>query len=174
MSSNPATFKFPAQITALTAIGKPYDVADPAVPNLLLRVGPTGTKRWLFRYQWRKKQTRISIGHFPDVGLAEARERAIVHQNQIKRGIDPRATQRDSAGRSREIKATLVAQASASSCEAASPLALAQPVDDPRSIPKPDDPADKHSVHFLAYEYVEFWSSTSSASEKAPGKWFAF
>jgi hypothetical protein len=71
MSSNPGTFKFPAQITALSPIGKSYDIADPAVPNLLLRVGPTGTKRWLFRYQWRRKQTRISIGHFPDVGLAE-------------------------------------------------------------------------------------------------------
>jgi len=100
MSSSPATFKFPAQIAAFTAIGKPYDVADPVVPNLLLRVGPTGTKRWLFRYQWRKKQTRISIGHFPDVGLAAACERAIKHQNQIKDGIDPRATEREIAGRS--------------------------------------------------------------------------
>ena len=87
MSSNPTTFKFPAQITALSPTGKSYDVADPAVPNLLLRVGPTGSKRWLFRYQWRRKQTRISIGHFPDVGLAEAREQAIKHQNQIKDGF---------------------------------------------------------------------------------------
>ena len=52
MSSNPGTLKFlPAQIAALNPSGKPYDVADPAVPNLLLRLGPTGTKRWLFRYQ---------------------------------------------------------------------------------------------------------------------------
>jgi len=42
MSSNPATFKFPAQITALTTIGKPYDVSDPAVPNLLLGFARTG------------------------------------------------------------------------------------------------------------------------------------
>jgi integrase len=27
----------------------------------------------------------------------------------------------------------------------------------PLSIPKPDDPTDKHSVQFLAYEYVEFY-----------------
>jgi len=157
MSSNPATFKFPAQITALIPTGKPYDVADPAVPNLLLRVGPTGTKRWLFRYQWRRKQTRISIGHFPDVGLAEARERAIKHQNQIKDGIDPRATEREIAGRIPSRKP--VARPVPASSEAASPKALAPATraDDPLSIPKPDDPADKHSVHFLAYEYVEFY-----------------
>ena len=35
-------------LTALPATGSSYDVSDAAVPRLLLRVGPVGTKRWLF------------------------------------------------------------------------------------------------------------------------------
>jgi hypothetical protein len=170
MSSNPGTFKFPAQITVLSPTGKSYDVADPAVPNLLLRVGPTGTKRWLFRYQWRRKQTRISIGHFPDVGLAEAREQAIKHQNQIKDGIDPRATERGIAGRSMGRKP--VDRPAPASFEAVSPQALAPATaaDAPLSIPKPDD--RRTSTAFISSP-TNTWSSTSSANEKAAGRWFA-
>lgn len=158
MSSNPGTLRlFPAQISALPPRGKPYDVADPAVPNLLLRVGPTGTKRWLFRYQWKRKQTRISIGRYPDVGLAEARERAIAHQNQIRRGIDPRATERDIARRSKGARASVGPTSASLVAALIGDLAPATPKDDPLSIPKPEDPADKHSIHFLAYEYVEFY-----------------
>jgi hypothetical protein len=51
-----------------------------------------GTRRWLFRYQWKRKRTRIAIGDFPEIGVAQARERAITHQNQINCGIDPRVT----------------------------------------------------------------------------------
>jgi hypothetical protein len=137
MSSNPGTPRFlPAQISALNPTGKPYDVADPAVPNLLLRVGPTGTKRWLFRYQWKTKQTRISIGHFPDVGLAEARERAITHQNQINRGIDPRATERHVSGQPKPRTAIIGETAARSEPDSPRALAPATLVDDPPVHPQ--------------------------------------
>jgi hypothetical protein len=51
------------------------------------------------------------------------RERAIKHQNQIKDGIDPRATEREIAGRSPGRKP--VARPVPASSEAASPKALA-------------------------------------------------
>jgi hypothetical protein len=98
MSSNPTVLKFsPVQIAALKPIGKQYDVSDPAIPNLLLRVGPRGTKRWLFRFQWKKERTRIALGPFPQIGLAHARELAIANQNLIDRGIDPRQALRENA-----------------------------------------------------------------------------
>jgi hypothetical protein len=34
-----------SQLTALRPTGRSFDVADPAVPGLLLRIGPKGTKR---------------------------------------------------------------------------------------------------------------------------------
>jgi hypothetical protein len=83
-----AKFKFsPAQTAALKPTGKPYDISDPAVPNLLPRVGPKGTKRWLFRFHWKNKQTRLAIGNFPKIGLAQAREGAIARQNRSTAGL---------------------------------------------------------------------------------------
>jgi len=62
---NRATFKFTTmQLAALRPTGKPHDIADPAVAGLLVRVGPSGTKRWLFRYQWNGERTV----HSGDIG----------------------------------------------------------------------------------------------------------
>jgi hypothetical protein len=38
-----------AGLSALPATGKTHDLSDAAVAGLVLRVGPTGRKRWLFR-----------------------------------------------------------------------------------------------------------------------------
>ena len=37
-----------AQLSALAPTGEEFDIADPAVAGLVLRVGPTGTKRFVF------------------------------------------------------------------------------------------------------------------------------
>ncbi|MBS0399804.1 MAG: DUF4102 domain-containing protein [Proteobacteria bacterium] len=58
-----------AQIAALTGNGKKRDLPDPSVPGLILRIGPTGTKYWLFRYKWKGNATRIAHGEFQKVGL---------------------------------------------------------------------------------------------------------
>lgn len=52
-------------------------LVDPAVPGLILGVGPSGSKRWLFRFRWKRSRPRIALGEIPDLGLAEARDRAI-------------------------------------------------------------------------------------------------
>ncbi len=77
-----------AQLAALAPTGEEFDVVDPAVRGLILRVGPTGTKRWLFRFRWRGERPRIALGDFPETGIAEARELALAHRREIKRGID--------------------------------------------------------------------------------------
>lgn len=53
---------------------KEYNLADGG--GLYLRVHPNGHKSWLFNYSrpFTKKRTNISIGEFPNVSLARARE----------------------------------------------------------------------------------------------------
>jgi hypothetical protein len=155
MSSNPGTPRFsPAQLLALKSTGTTFDVSDPAIPNLLLRVGPNGAKRWLFRYQWKGKQTRIAIGRFPETSLAEARELTITHQNQISRGIDPRNASRPILAHADPANGEPPRAARRSPRKSGlGPVTGQTPPHDPLSISKPDD---KTSVHFLAYEYVEF------------------
>jgi hypothetical protein len=76
----PASRFTTAALSALPITGKSYDVADPAVPGLLIRVGTGGSKRWLFRFKWKKRTSRLKIGFFPEVGIAPARERALAHR----------------------------------------------------------------------------------------------
>jgi integrase len=63
---------------------KPSDVvtdfADGAFPGLTLRVTPKGRKTWTFRYRRDGKQKRVTLGHFPEVGLAAAYEAARAEQ----------------------------------------------------------------------------------------------
>ncbi|WFR99555.1 tyrosine-type recombinase/integrase [Rhizobium tumorigenes] len=72
--------------------GKRYDVGDLGVPNLIVRVGPNGSK--VFNLQARfgdsSQPTRRPIGHFPLVSLSEARSVAVEWNQMRKTGIDPK------------------------------------------------------------------------------------
>jgi hypothetical protein len=87
-----------AQLSALAPTGEEFDIIDPAVAGLALRVGPKGTKRWLFRFRWRGRRPRIALGDFPQTSIGEARELAVAHRGEIKRGIDPRKSERPYLG----------------------------------------------------------------------------
>jgi len=43
---------------------------------LYLRVGPTGSKSWIYRYRSGDQQHDLGLGPYPDITLADARERA--------------------------------------------------------------------------------------------------
>ncbi len=65
--------------------------------GLYLRVSNTGAKNWIFRYQLDGRRRDMGLGRFPDVGLAEARQRATERRALCQSGIDPltvKATQR--------------------------------------------------------------------------------
>ena len=51
---------------------KPYQVADGE--GLVLEIRPSGQKAWLYRYRLYGRQEKLSIGSYPDVSLADARE----------------------------------------------------------------------------------------------------
>lgn len=64
--------------------------------GLSLVVTPQGGKIWYFR--WRDgdgKLQRMSLGKFPDVTLADARERRLALRRQIANEIDPRQFRKD-------------------------------------------------------------------------------
>lgn len=57
--------------------------------GLRLIVASTGSKKWVFRFTIDGKRREMGLGSFPDVGLAEAREKATESRKQSKEGIDP-------------------------------------------------------------------------------------
>lgn len=60
--------------------------------GLYLKVNPTGSKSWIFRYQAGKR--KIGLGSLDTFSLAEARERALKLRQQLNDGIDPIAERR--------------------------------------------------------------------------------
>ena len=62
--------------------------------GMYLEIAPSGGKWWRFKYRFAGKERRISLGVYPDVGLAEARERRELVRKQVAAGIDPGAQRR--------------------------------------------------------------------------------
>ncbi|WP_312531148.1 phage integrase central domain-containing protein [Paracoccus sp. (in: a-proteobacteria)] len=59
------------------------------VSGLLLQITPNGGRTWLLRVAVGGRRREIGLGGFPDVTLAQARDRAREAKDQIRRGIDP-------------------------------------------------------------------------------------
>ena len=59
------------------------------VSGLLLQITPNGGRTWLLRVTVGSKRREIGLGGFPDVTLAQARERAREAKDKIHNGIDP-------------------------------------------------------------------------------------
>jgi len=68
---------------------KPYKLTDEKGMHLL--VMPTGSRLWRLAYRFGGKQKLISLGIYPDVSLADARERRDEARKLLARGIDPSA-----------------------------------------------------------------------------------
>jgi len=76
---------------AVSKEGKPYNALHPVggVAGLLLQVTPTGAKSWIYRTRIAGKRHNIGLGGFPDVTLAQAREKAREMRDKISQGINP-------------------------------------------------------------------------------------
>jgi hypothetical protein len=57
--------------------------------GLYFRIGPTGAKSWIFRFDLNKKRHEMGLGSFSDVTLAEAREKAKECRKLQKARINP-------------------------------------------------------------------------------------
>lgn len=59
------------------------------VSGLLMQITPNGGRTWLLRVMVGEKRREIGLGGFPEVTLAQARERAREAKDKIRQGIDP-------------------------------------------------------------------------------------
>lgn len=57
--------------------------------GLWLKVTPGGSKSWILRYTSSGRERWAGLGPYPDVGLADARERAADYRKKVRAGIDP-------------------------------------------------------------------------------------
>jgi integrase len=76
--------------TARTA--GPGRYSDGSVKGLMLMVRPSGARSWMLRYQIGGRRRDMGLGPYPEVSLADARERALEARRVLKRdGKDPLA-----------------------------------------------------------------------------------
>ena len=57
--------------------------------GLQLAVASSGAKKWVLRFLWKGKAREMGLGSYPEVGLAEAREKAMAGRRLARSGIDP-------------------------------------------------------------------------------------
>ncbi|MGN2246946.1 Arm DNA-binding domain-containing protein [Frateuria sp. GZRR35] len=86
-----------AKLRSLKRQGTLYRVADR--DGLCVEIPPEGSLCWRFRYRYQNRAKMISLGLYPAVSLAMARERLNNARALLTRGLDPSA-ERQSARRS--------------------------------------------------------------------------
>lgn len=85
----------PQQIAPLTALQirkakpaeKTYRLADGK--GLYLEVMPNGSRYWRMKYRFGDKEKRAAFGVYPEVSLAQARQRCLDARKLLAAGIDP-------------------------------------------------------------------------------------
>lgn len=81
-----ACMKLKARSLASLPAGKHFDGR-----GLYLEVTDAGARRWRMKYRHAGKENRLTFGAFPDVSLADARDRASAARNLLSDGVDPSA-----------------------------------------------------------------------------------
>jgi integrase len=72
-----------------------YEVFDALTPGLAIRVTPGGHKSWVLLYRHHGRLRRLTLGRYPDRGLAGARKEALNARGRILDGVDPAAEKHD-------------------------------------------------------------------------------
>lgn len=97
--------KTAAQIRQLS---RPGLHAVGGVAGLCIQIKDTGSKSWLLRAVVGGQRRSIGLGPFPDVPLADAREKARTYREEIRNGIDPAAERRAARERLARANATRI------------------------------------------------------------------
>ena len=66
---------------------KPYKLSDG--DNMYLLIKPSGSKHWYMNFRLNGKRDTASFGPYPEVSLAEAREKRLAARKLVKDGINP-------------------------------------------------------------------------------------
>jgi integrase len=70
--------------------GKRVERFDAGAPGLALRITDKGAKSWSAYYRFQDRHQRLTLGRWPEVGVAAARDQARAVKDQAKAGIDPK------------------------------------------------------------------------------------
>ena len=71
--------------------GKRIEVWDAKIPGFGVRISPSGVKTFVLMYYVAGNKRRLSLGRYPAISLAKARQKALAALNQIAEGGDPQA-----------------------------------------------------------------------------------
>ncbi len=74
-------------VKALQPQEKPYRLNDGK--GLFILINPNGSKYWRLNYSFQGKRKKLSLGVYPDVGLKQARLKALDCQKLLSEGKDP-------------------------------------------------------------------------------------
>ena len=90
------------QIKRAKPRSKEYSLSDPR--GLLLRVMPSGIKKWLFNYQkpLTKKRTNMKLGIYPELSLVDARHLRDRYRSLLANGKDPQTERKKQHNKNRE------------------------------------------------------------------------
>src|SRR4051812_36842227 len=72
---------------------KPYKIADGE--GLFLLITPSGSKYWRLRYFFAGKEKLLALGVYPEITLADARERRAQARKVLAAGNDPGETRKE-------------------------------------------------------------------------------
>jgi integrase len=82
---------------------KPYRLTDGR--GLYLQITKTGGKLWRWKYRFEGKEKLMALGQYPDVPLADARDRLAEARRLLASGVDPMATRKAEKAAKREAGA---------------------------------------------------------------------
>ncbi|HDL7646530.1 TPA: integrase arm-type DNA-binding domain-containing protein [Yersinia enterocolitica] len=75
------------KIRSLKPSEKPFKVSDSH--GLYLLVNPSGSRLWYLKYRINKKESRLGLGAYPDVSLADARQQRDGIRKLLAQNINP-------------------------------------------------------------------------------------
>lgn len=79
------------QVKLIKACDKEYILSDG--DGLQLKIKSSGSKTWVFKYSkpFTKKRTNLGLGCYPEVSLAQARDKRKAYRELLAKDIDPKA-----------------------------------------------------------------------------------
>jgi len=77
------------QIKNLKPKDKLYRKADSH--GLTIEIAISGSKIWLHRYRYNNKSTMMTLGHYPEMSLLDARQARDANKQLLKKGINPKS-----------------------------------------------------------------------------------
>ena len=76
-----------SKIRNLKPSAKPFNVSDSH--GLYLLVNPGGSRLWYLKYRINRKESRFSLGAYPDVSMADARQQRGGIRKMLAQNINP-------------------------------------------------------------------------------------